>query len=149
MGFPGARRGADFCLPSAASSMRTVRDRSIGQGASRCHCHAAEMDPSATAGWGHRAQAQLVAQLAAQLAAGTQGGTGQLGGGHWETCSEEAGALSVCLGIPLPRDEKVQLLQGGTGCKECSQELQDKMFQVRNCQVIVKCFSSSPAAKRS
>jgi len=56
-----------------------VRDRSSGQGASRCHCHAAERDPSATVGWVHPAQAQLVAQLAAQLAADTQGGTGQAG----------------------------------------------------------------------
>lgn len=89
------------------------------------------MDPSATVGWGHPAQAQL----AAQLAAGTQGSTGQLGGGTQETCSEKSGALSVS-----PKAEKVQLLQGGTGCKDSSQELQDNVIQVRNCQVKATCF---------
>lgn len=49
---------------------------------------------SHTAGWGHPAQAQP---------AGTQRGSGQPGGGHWETCSEEAAVLWDCLGIPLPR----------------------------------------------
>lgn len=114
---------------------------SSGQGASRCHCQAAEMDPRATAGWGHPAQAQV--------AAGTQGGNGQPGGGHWESCSAETAELWDCLSIPLPRDEKVQLLQGGNRSKECSQKLQVKVFRVRNCQVRIKCFNCTPAAKRS
>lgn len=80
--------------------------------------------------------------------AGTQGGTGQLGGGHWETCAGKAAVLFVCLGTPLPRAQKVQLWQGGTGSKERSQELQRKLFRVRNCQIIVRCFSSSLAEKR-
>lgn len=81
--------------------------------------------------------------------AGTQGGNGQAGGGHWETCCEKAAVLWGCLGIPLPRAEKVQLLQGGTRCEENSQKFQVKVFRVRNCQVRVKCFSCNPAAKRS
>lgn len=48
-------------LPHAKRCQHSVRDRSSGQGASRCHCHAAETDPSATAGWGHLAQSQLAA----------------------------------------------------------------------------------------
>lgn len=81
--------------------------------------------------------------------AGTQGGNGQPGGGHWETCSGEAAVFWDCLGIPLPRAEKVQLLQAGTRYKECSQKFQISVFCVRNCQVRAKCFSCSPAAKRS
>lgn len=58
-GLPGSSERSRFL--HAKSCQHSVRDSSLGQGASRCHCHAAETDPSATAGWGHLAQSQLAA----------------------------------------------------------------------------------------
>lgn len=95
------------------------------------------MDPRATAGWGHRPRHSRQGHGVAIASLW----------GHWESCSEEAAVLWDCLGISLPGAEKVQQLQAGTRCKECSQELQVKLFCVRNCQVKVKCFSCSPAAE--
>lgn len=80
---------------------------------------------------------------------GHRGAVASLVGGTGKPALKRLLCFGTAWASASPGAEKVQLLQAGTRCKECSQKLQVKVFCVGNCQGRVKCFSCSLAAKSS